>query len=352
MIAIKSIQIAEKLIGAMHPCFIIAEAGVNHNGNVDLAMQLIDAAARAGVDAVKFQTFHADNVVTSTAEKADYQKSTTTSNESQYEMIKNLELSDDIFWELSEYADRKGIIFLSTPFDEESVDLLDQIGVPAYKIPSGEIIDFPLLKKIAEKKKPIIQSTGMATLGEVEDAVNFLKGHGAEEIVLLHCTTSYPAAIRTVNLRAMDTLRCAFQVPVGYSDHTDGITIPIAAVSMGAHVIEKHFTLDRSLLGPDHQASLEPHELEAMVTAIRDVEFALGNEIKCPNEEEMEIKKVARRSIVAQKDLNAGEQLRENVLAIKRPGTGIEPKYFESVVHMKAKTAILKDQVITWDMVE
>jgi len=349
---IKPIRIAGKKIGPEHPCFIIAEAGVNHNGKVDLARQLIDAAAAAGADAVKFQTFHADNIVTNTAKKAEYQKSTTSSNESQYEMIKNLELSDNIFQELSDYADSKGIIFLSTPFDEESVDLLDQIGVPAFKIPSGEITNFPLLKKIAEKKKPLILSTGMATLGEVEDAVNYVKTHGTEEIVLLHCTTSYPAPIKSVNLRVMNTLRCAFQIPVGYSDHTKGITIPIAAAAMGAQVIEKHFTLDRSLLGPDHQASLEPHELEAMVTAIRDVEFALGNEIKCPNEEEMEIKKVARRSIVAQKDLNAGEQLRENVLAIKRPGTGIEPKYFESVVHMKAKTAILKDQVITWDMVE
>jgi len=349
---IKPIRIAGKKIGPEHPCFIIAEAGVNHNGKVDLARQLIDAAAAAGADAVKFQTFHADNIVTNTAKKAEYQKSTTSSNESQYEMIKNLELSDNIFQELSDYADSKGIIFLSTPFDEESVDLLDQIGVPAFKIPSAEITNFPLLKKIAEKKKPLILSTGMATLGEVEDAVNYVKTHGTEEIVLLHCTTSYPAPIKSVNLRVMNTLRCAFQIPVGYSDHTKGITIPIAAAAMGAQVIEKHFTLDRSLLGPDHQASLEPHELEAMVTAIRDVEFALGNEIKCPNEEEMEIKKVARRSIVAQKDLNAGEQLRENVLAIKRPGTGIEPKYFESVVHMKAKTAILKDQVITWDMVE
>jgi len=349
---IKPIRIAGKKIGPEHPCFIIAEAGVNHNGKVDLARQLIDAAAAAGADAVKFQTFHADNIVTNTAKKAEYQKSTTSSNESQYEMIKNLELSDNIFQELSDYADSKGIIFLSTPFDEESVDLLDQIGVPAFKIPSGEITNFPLLKKIAEKKKPLILSTGMATLGEVEDAVNYVKTHGTEEIVLLHCTTSYPAPIKSVNLRVMNTLRCAFQIPVGYSDHTKGITIPIAAAAMGAQVIEKHFTLDRSLLGPDHQASLEPHELEAMVTAIRDVEFALGNEIKCPNEEEMEIKKVARRSIVAQKDLNAGEQLRENVLAIKRPGTGIEPKYLESVVHMKAKTAILKDQVITWDMVE
>jgi len=352
MIAIKSIQVAEKFIGEMHPCFIIAEAGVNHNGNADLAMQLIDAAANAGADAVKFQTFHADSVVSCTAEKAEYQRSTTPSNESQYDMIKRLELSDDAFWDLSEYADRKGIIFLSTPFDEESVDLLDRIGVPAYKVPSGEINDFHLLKKIAKKKKPIIQSTGMATLGEVDDAFSFLRLHGAEEIALLHCTTNYPAAVSTANLRAMDTLRCAFQVPVGYSDHTEGITIPIAAVSMGAQIIEKHFTLDRRLPGPDHQASLEPQELHAMVKAIRDVECAFGNGIKRPNKEEEMIKTAAKRSIVAKVDIHPGERLTRSMLSIKRPGTGIEPRYFELLMHVRAKTEIPKDQVITWDMIE
>jgi N-acetylneuraminate synthase len=349
---INSIQVASKLIGADHPCFIIAEAGVNHNGNVDLAKQLIDVAVAAGADAVKFQTFHADSVVTCTAEKAEYQKSTTSSNESQYDMIKNLELSDETFRELSEYSDRKGIIFLSTPFDEECVDLLDYIGVPAFKVPSGEITNIFLLKKIAEKRKPIILSTGMATLGEVEGAVNFIKAHGGEDIVLLHCTTSYPAPIYSVNLRAMETLRCAFQVPVGYSDHTEGITIPIAAVAMGAQVIEKHFTLDRSLPGPDHQASLEPQDLIAMVTTIRDIECALGNGIKSPNSEELTTKKDARRSIVAKTDIHPGERLSESVLAIKRPGTGIEPRYFELLLHMKAKTEIFKAQAITWDMVK
>jgi N-acetylneuraminate synthase len=349
---IQSIEIAHKTISKEHPCFIIAEAGVNHNGSPDLARQLIDAAAQAGADAVKFQTFHAESVVTSTADKAEYQKQTTSSDESQYEMIKKLELSDDTFRELSVYAEKKGIIFLSTPFDEQSVDLLDEIGVPAFKIPSGEITNFPLLKKIAEKQKPIILSTGMATLGEVEEAVDYLRKNGAQELILLHCTTSYPAPMHSVNLRAMETLRCAFKVPVGYSDHTEGITTPIAAVAIGAQVIEKHFTLDRSLPGPDHLASLEPDELKAMVQAIRDVERAFGSGVKEPSEEEIAIKSVARKSIVANKGIQAGERVGEDALAIKRPGTGIEPKYVERVSQMKARSTIFKDQVITWDMVE
>ena len=346
------IKIGKKSIGPEDPCFIIAEAGVNHNGDITLAKKLIDVAVEAGADAVKFQTFKTENVVTPTAEKAEYQKATTGATESQYEMIKRLELSETDFWELSEYAKGAGIIFLSTPFDEESVDLLDQIGVPAFKIPSGEITNYPLLKKIAQKSKPIILSTGMATLGEVEGALNHLKMHGAEEIVLLHCTTSYPAPIASVNLRAMETLRCAFRVPVGYSDHTEGITIPIAAAAMGARAIEKHFTLDRTLPGPDHRASLEPGELAAMVKAVRDVELARGSGVKCPTEEEEVIKRVARKSVVAKRDIRAGDILTEGDLAIKRPGTGIEPKYFDAVVRRRAKVSIQRDQVIRWDMIE
>lgn len=346
------IDIFSRKIGDDEPCFIIAEAGVNHNGDVNLAKKLIDAAKAAGADAVKFQTFHTDNMVTITAEKAQYQKNTTSSDETQYHMIKKLELHDDVFQELSEYAERRNILFFSTPFDEESVDLLFNIGVPIFKIPSGEITNFPLLKKIAEKKKPIILSTGMSTLGEVEDAVRYLKKNGAEEIILLHCSTSYPAPIHSVNLKAMETLRCAFHVSVGYSDHTEGITIPIAAAAMGASVIEKHFTLDKNLPGPDHLASLEPHELSAMVTAIRDVERAMGNGIKTPTAEEEVVKRIARRSIVAKNDIQAGEILTEAVLAIKRPGTGIEPRYLDVVSTLKAKRAIEKDQVISWNLIE
>jgi N,N'-diacetyllegionaminate synthase len=348
----QQLNIEEKRVGSKNPCFIIAEAGVNHNGDIVLAKKLIDAAVEAGADAVKFQTFKAENVVTLTAEKAEYQKNTTGTGESQYEMIKKLELSEADFWDLSEYAREVGIIFLSTPFDEESVDLLAQLGVPAFKIPSGEITNFPLLKKIAQKSKPIILSTGMATLGEVEEALNYLKKHGVEEIILLHCTTSYPAPVKSVNLSAMETLRCAFQVPVGYSDHTEGITIPIAAAAMGACVIEKHFTLDRTLPGPDHKASLEPRELSAMVKAVRDVEHARGNGVKGPTEEEEAIKRVARRSIVAKRDIRMGDVLTEGDLAIKRPGTGIEPRYFDSIIRKKARAPIQRDQVIQWDMIE
>ncbi|WFN35004.1 N-acetylneuraminate synthase [Methanogenium sp. S4BF] len=348
----QQIKIENNIIGPQNPCFIIAEAGVNHNGDVALAKKLIDAAFEAGADAVKFQTFKAENIVTPTAEKAEYQKMRTGTSESQYEMIKKLELSEADFWDLSEYAKNAGILFLSTPFDEESVDLLDEIGVPAFKIPSGEITNFPLLKKIAQKSIPIILSTGMATLGEVEESVNYLKKYGAEEIILLHCTTSYPAPVKSVNLRAMDTLRCAFQIQVGYSDHTEGITVPIAAVAKGACVIEKHFTLDKTLPGPDHKASLDPQELTMMVKAIRDVEHALGNGIKGPNDEEKSIKTVSRRSIVAKRDLKEGDILTEEDLTIKRPGTGIEPKYVDSIVQKKTRILIRKDQVITWDMIE
>jgi N,N'-diacetyllegionaminate synthase len=348
----QQLNIEEKRVGSQNPCFIIAEAGVNHNGNIVLAKKLIDAAVEAGADAVKFQTFKAKNIVTPTAEKADYQKHTTGAGESQYEMIKKLELSETDFRDLSDYAKEAGIIFLSTPFDEESVDLLDHIGIPAFKVPSGEITNFPLLKKVAQKSKPIILSTGMATLGEVEEALSYLKRHGAEEIVLLHCTTSYPAPVMSVNLRAMETLGCAFQVPVGYSDHTEGITIPIAAAAMGACVIEKHFTLDRTLPGPDHRASLEPQELAAMVKAVRDVELARGNGVKGPTEEEEAIKRVARRSIVAKRDIRMGDVLAEGDLAIKRPGTGIEPRYLDFVVRTKARVPIWRDQVIQWDMIE
>ncbi len=348
----EKIHIGNRLIGGSEPVFIIAEAGINHNGDVNLAKLLIDEAARVGADAVKFQTFHADNIVSRIAAKADYQKSTTSPDESQYDMIKKLELPNEAFHELSDYAKKRNILFLSTPFDEESVDLLEQIGVPAYKISSGEITNYALLKKIAEMQKPVILSTGMATLEEVKAAVSILKTGGAENIILLHCTTSYPAPMNSVNLRAMETLRSAFHVLVGYSDHTSGILISIAAAAMGASVLEKHFTLDKSLPGPDHKASLEPHELQAMISAVRDVETALGNGIKEPQNEEVPIKKVARRSIVAKCDINAGEVLKESDLAIKRPGTGIDPKYRDLLIHKKVKTKIQKDQVFDWDMIE
>jgi N-acetylneuraminate synthase len=330
--------------------FIIAEAGVNHNGDINLAKKLIGAAKDAGADAVKFQTFKAEKVVIKNAEKAEYQKETTGIGESQYDMIKKLELTEYDFKELAEYAKKKGILFLSSPFDKGSVDLLDGLDVPAFKIASGEITNFTLLKYIAKKEKPIILSTGMSTLGEVEDALNVIRSEGVEKVILLHCVSNYPARIEDVNLGAMETLKQAFKIPVGFSDHTLGITASIAAVALGACVIEKHFTLDRNLPGPDHKASLEPDELKEMIKGIRNVEKALGDGIKRPTKDEVAIKRVARRSIVARVDIHRGTIITEDMLDVKRPGMGIEPKYIERIIGKRAKINIKKDELITWSM--
>jgi len=344
------LKIGDKLIGEEEPCFIIAEAGVNHNGSVELAKKLIDAAKDAGADAVKFQTFKAENVVVKDAQKAEYQKETTGEG-SQYEMIKKLELTEEGFRELADYAEKKDIMFLSSPFDKESVDLLYELDVPAFKVGSGEITNFPLLRYIAKKRKPIILSTGMSTLGEIEEALDVIRSEGVEDIILLHCVSNYPARIEDVNLRAIETLKQAFKLPVGFSDHTLGIIVPIAAVALGACVIEKHFTLDRNLPGPDHRASLEPDELKEMVKAIREVEKALGNGIKKPTKEEEKIKKVARKSIVAKVDISKGAIITEDMLDVKRPGTGIEPKYLKFIIGRKAKEDIKKDDVIRFEMI-
>ena len=330
--------------------FIIAEAGVNHNGDIKLAKKLIAAAKDAGADAVKFQTFKAENVVIKNAEKAEYQK--TVKEESQYEMLKKLELTEEDFEELADYAKKRGILFLSSPFDKESVDLLYELDIPAFKVGSGEITNFPLLRYIAKKRKPIILSTGMAILGEVEEALNVIRSEGVEDIILLHCVSNYPARIEDVNLRAIETLKQAFKLPVGFSDHTLGITALIAAVALGACVIEKHFTLDRNLPGPDHKASLEPNELKEMVQAIRDVEKALGDGVKRPTKDEEEIKRAARRSIVAKVDIPKGTIIAEDMLDVKRPGTGIEPKYIDMIVGKKAKENIRKDELVTREIIE
>lgn len=343
-----SVRIADKIIGEGEPCFIIAEAGVNHNGDIELAKELIDAARNARVDAVKFQTFKAEKVVTQNAEKAEYQKETTEKG-SQYEMIKKLELTEEGFNDLANYAKKKNIVFLSSPFDKESVDLLDGINVPVFKVASGEITNFPLLTHIAKKGKPIILSTGMTTLGEVEEALNVIRSEGVKDIILLHCVSDYPAKMKDVNLRAMETLKHAFKLPVGFSDHTLGITVPIAAVTLGACVMEKHFTLDKNLSGPDHKASLEPDELKEMVQAIRDVEQALGDGIKRSTKNEDEVKRVVRRSIVARVDIPDGTIITGDMIEVKRPGTGIEPKYTKLVVGKKAKMNIKKDDLITWN---
>lgn len=346
------ISIGNKKIGEGEPCFIIAEAGVNHNGDLTLARKLIDVACESGADAIKFQTFKTSHLVTRDAEKADYQKKNSGSGTTQFEMLKKLELSRKDFTSLSAYAKTKGILFLSTAFDEESVDLLIRLGVPAFKIPSGEITNVPCLEKIARQKKPVILSTGMSTLEEVRDAVLCLQEHGCREIILLHCTTSYPAPPESVNLRVLDTLRMEFHLPVGYSDHTEGILVPVAAAARGACVIEKHITLDRTLTGPDHAASIEPAVLKEMIVAIRQVELALGSHEKKPDACEIRNRDVVRKSVVAREDIPRGTVLLESMLTLKRPGTGIEPRFLKSLVGKRVKTTIEKDTLITRDMIE
>ena len=329
--------------------FIIAEAGVNHNGSLDLAYQLIDVAKDAGADAVKFQTFKAENVVSKLADKAEYQKKTTGSDKSQLGMIKELEISFDDFIKLKKYCDKKGIMFLSTPFDHPSIDFLYNL-IDIYKIPSGEIINYPYLKYITAKNKPIIMSTGMANLGEVEEAINTIRSVNSKvKISLLHCTTNYPTPYEEVNLKAMQTLAAAFKLPVGYSDHTLGIEVPVAAVAMGAKIIEKHFTLDKKLPGPDHKTSLEPNELNEMVKAIRNIEKALGDGIKKLNKSEIEIMKVVRRSLITNRDIRAGKIIKESDIVIKRPGTGILPKFKEIIIGMRLANDIRQDEPFRWE---
>lgn len=328
---------------------IIAEAGVNHNGSLDLARQLIDAAAAAGVDYVKFQTFRADKLVTRTARQAAYQsRNLGHGEESQYTMLKRLELSPDDHRALIDHCNTKGVRFFSTAFDLESIAFLDSLGLPLWKVPSGEITNFPYLRAIGLTGKPVILSTGMATLDEIEAAVGVLTRFGTPRngITLLHCTTEYPAPKDQVNLRAMQTMHERFGLPVGYSDHTEGIEIPVAAVAMGATVIEKHFTLDRSLPGPDHKASLEPDELTAMVRQIRAVESALGNGVKEPTPAERPNIPIARKSIVAATAIQRGELFTEENLTAKRPGTGLSPMLWESVVGQTAPHDFEPDQPI------
>lgn len=321
--------------------FIIAEAGVNHNGSPELAKKLIDVAADAGADAVKFQTFKADRLVSKTAQKAAYQQQTTDASESQYDMIKKLELGEEAHHELMAYCKTKNILFLSTPFDHESIDLLNDLGIKIFKIPSGEITNLPYLRHIGSLGKQVILSTGMADLGEIEDALDVLSASGTpkERITVLHATTEYPCPIEDVNLRAMQTIKDAFGVKIGYSDHTNGIEIPIAAAAMGARVIEKHFTLDKTMEGPDHKASLEPDELKAMVTAIRNIEKALGDGIKKPSPSKAKNMSVARKSIVAAQSIQQGEIFTETNLMIKQPDTDISPIRFNEIIG----TAALKD---------
>jgi N,N'-diacetyllegionaminate synthase len=329
--------------------FIIAEAGVNHNGSIELALRLIDEAKASGADAVKFQTFRADRLAARSAPKALYQECTTVTAESQFAMLERLELDADAHRRLIEHCRKIGIQFLSSPFDAESADLLDSMDMPIYKVPSGEITNLPFLVHLAGKKKPMILSTGMSTLEEVEEAVRTIKSAGVTELTLLHCVTEYPAPYAEINLRAMQTLKSAFDLPVGYSDHTLGIEIAIAAVAMGAVVIEKHFTVDRSLPGPDHAASLEPAELRQMVAAIRHVESALGSGIKVPAPCELPNIPVARKSIVATRSLAAGHRLESGDLEIKRPGSGLAPKLLPALIGRTLRSRVERDDMINWE---
>ena len=330
----------------MNKVFIIAEAGVNHNGSLETAKRLIDVASEAGADAVKFQTFKAEKLVCKNTRKAEYQMNTTDASETQYDMLKKLELTDIMHKELMAYCEKRNILFLSTPFDMDSIDYLNGIGITMMKIPSGEITNYPYLKKIAQTHKPVILSTGMSTLEEVREAIEVLNKNGSEDLTVLHCNTEYPTPFNDVNLEVLHTLRDELGVKVGYSDHSMGIEIPIAAVAMGATVIEKHFTLDKGMKGPDHKASLEPEELRAMIRAIRNVEKALGSGLKEPSKSEIKNKVIARKSIVAMTDIAEGDILTEENLTTKRPANGISPMLWEKVIGTAAKRDFKKDELI------
>ena len=343
----KSFPIGQRKIGAGNPCFIIAEAGSNHNRNLDLAFQLIDAAVAAKADAVKFQTFSADTIVSQAAleltrmDSGDYRTA--------YELFKNIELPRSWQKELHDYAKSKGICFLSTPFDEAAINELEMIGIPAFKIASFELNHFPLLRQAAQCGKPVLLSTGMATLGEIEEALEVLDANGCRQVGLFHCGVGYPMEPASVNLRAMDTMAAAFQCPVGYSDHTLGIAVPVAAAARGAKMIEKHFTLKRNLPGPDHAFALEPDELAAMVSSIRIVEAALGSPLKKPAACEHLYLDRGRRSIFAAEKIPANVVIEKSMLAILRPGAGLHPRYMDFIAGRKATRDIHPNEPIRWE---
>lgn len=328
-----------------HIC-IIAEAGVNHNGNFDTAIQMVKAAKRAGADYIKFQTFVPEKLVSESAQKAEYQKKTTGADESQLDMLKKLTLTNSEFLEIKKYCDELEIGFISTPFDLESVEFLESMNMDFWKIPSGEITNLPYLEKLAMTKRRIVMSTGMSDMKEIKDAVALLEIKGAGDITLLHCNTQYPTPFCDVNLKAMNEIKMETGKKVGYSDHTSGIEIPIAAVAMGAVMIEKHFTLDREMKGPDHKASLEPDELKKMVLAIRNIEKAVGDGIKRPSDSEVKNRDIVRKSIVASKDIKSGETFSKDNLTTKRPGDGISPMHWYEVLGKDAIKDFRKDEKI------
>jgi N,N'-diacetyllegionaminate synthase len=343
---VKSITIGRRKVGPGNPCFIIAEVGVNHNGDVTLARDLVKRAVEAGADAVKFQTFKAESLVTPDAPQAEYQIRNTGMVESQFEMLKKLELGYDQFRELSELCDQCGILFLSTAFDEESADFLNGLHMPAFKIPSGELTNLPLIRHVATYGKPLLISTGMANLEEVGQAVEAARQAGCKELLLFHCLSNYPANPEEVNLRAMATMERAFGMGTGYSDHTLGSEIAVAAVAAGACMIEKHFTLNQDLPGPDHKASLEPDELREMIVRIRKLELALGHGRKEPVESEKAVALVARRSLVAAVDIGKNVPITADMLAIRRPGTGLPPSAHDQVLGRTTSCKILAGTVL------
>lgn len=346
--SIKQISIGDRLVGPGAPAFVIAEAGVNHNGDLDMAFKLVEAAFAAGADAVKFQSFVADDLVSATAPKAQYQLATTDPAESQYEMIKRLELSVEAHEAISGHCAQVGIKFLSTPFDRSSADLLRRLDVPAFKVSSGDLTDWPLLEYLAGLGKPIILSTGMSYLDEVRGSLKVIQRAGNSDVIVLHCVSNYPAAPADANLHAMQTMAAEFQIPVGFSDHTAGSAVAIAAAALGACVIEKHLTLDRNLPGPDHKASLEPREFKVLVDSIRAVEASLGNGVKQPAASEADTRNVARRSLVAARTLEAGTVLERAMLNEKRPGTGIAPNSIDDVVGRKLARRVELNEMIMW----
>jgi len=338
------------MVGEGEPCFVICDAGANHDRKLSQAKELIDVAAEARADAVKFQTYSAETLYSKKTPRFSYLDNIT-AGQSTYDLIKSIELPREWQAELADYSGRKGIMFLSTPFDKEAVDELYALGIPAFKWASFEIVDLPLLKYASGKGKPMLVSTGMCNLADIQEAVDAVLSSGNMDIILLHCISLYPTVPGLVNLRMMDTLREAFQVPVGLSDHTTGIAVPVAAVARGACVIEKHFTLSRKLKGPDHSFALEPPELKQMVSSIREVEQSLGSPLKRMLPEEEEMAKLGRRSIIARADIRSGTRITEDMVIIKRPGYGIAPKFLNVVLGREVRKDIEADDAITWDMI-
>ena len=348
---LENIKIGERHVGETSPCFIIAEAGVNHDGSVSKAKELIDAAVEAKADAVKFQSFTTDKLILSNTPKAEYHKKTTGDKDGFDDMLRQLELSESDHIEIRDYCDNRGIAFMSTPFDPDSADLLERLGVNVFKVDSGNFNNPYLVKHIAIKDKPMILSTGMTTISEIEETMSVLEEVGNKQAILLHCTSNYPPSYEDVNLRAMMTIRNTFNTLVGYSDHTQGLCITIAAVAMGATVIEKHLTLDRSSPGPDHLASLEPREFSDLVSQVRSVEASMGSSIKRPVAAEAEVADSLRRSVVSTEKIHKGQMITRRMVDVKRPGTGLPPKYLEWVVGRVAQKDIPANQVITFKSV-